>query len=303
MRADGYPILITSKALIVWVPGLHSLADVKTGDWIDYQGERRSDGMVVAEKVRLAPLAVGKGEEKFRAKRDFDPSKVPDSARQSAVSMYFLGVNPKRFPAYDDLQMQSRVNEIGDKLIPAWQRRLSDSDPAKIHFRFQLISTGKFRDALALSSGVILLPRQVVTRMQNDSQLAAVLADNIAAVLEREDYRHLSTDRELTAGAYGAEVADLFIPGVDLVNPWLGIGGHEALKIKEEDQSGRVALWLLHDAGYDIDQAPVAWWLLAARTPQPISKIPLPHRAAYLYKILGECWNSPQAAAARQGSD
>ena len=300
VRADGYLIHIPGKALIVWGAPLHSFADVKVGDWIDYEGHQQPDGTVVAEKVRFAPVVVGKREEQYRSKSNFNPSKVPASAKQSGASMYFLGMNPKRFPPYKDPEMQARIDEIGDKLIPAWQRDLIDSDPAKVHFRFQVISTRKFRDALALSSGVILVPQQVVARMQNDSQLAAVLADNIAVVLERWDFRHLSDARELAAAGYGADAAGFFIPGVVLVDPLLGVGGYRALMTKQEHQSGRVALALMRDAGYDIDQAPVAWWLLASKTPKPISDIPLPGRAAYLYKILGECWNNPAAVAGQR---
>jgi hypothetical protein len=299
VRADGYRILIPGKALIVWEAPLHSFADVKAGDWIHYEGRQRADGMVVADKVSIGQLVVSRGEEKFRTKRDFDPSKVPASAKQSAASMTFLGVNLKRFPPYDDPLMQARVNDIGDKLVPAYERDLPDSAAAKIHFRFQVISTKKFRDALASSSGVILVPQQVVARMQNDAQLATVLADNIAAVLERQDYRDLPAARTLGAGMLAADAAGFFVPGVGLMAPALDYGGSGAMRVKAEEQSGRVALGLLHDAGYNIDQAPVAWWLLASKTPKPISEIPLPRRAAYLYKILGECWNSPQAAADR----
>jgi hypothetical protein len=42
-----------------------------------------------------------------------------------------------------------------------------------------------------------------------------------------------------------------------------GVGSHVGQVVeerKEEHQSGRVSLWLMHDAGYDVDEAPVAWW-------------------------------------------
>ncbi|HEV2322592.1 MAG TPA: DUF5666 domain-containing protein [Terracidiphilus sp.] len=299
VRADGYRILITGKTLVVWVSPLHSFGDVRAGDWISYKGQQRADGIVVAEKVWLEPLAVDIREQNFRARRNFDPSKVPASAKQSAVSRHFLGVNPKRLPPYNDPQMQARVHNIGEKLIPAWQRALPDSDPAKIHFRFQVIRIKKFYAPLALASGVILVPQQVVSRMQNDAQLAAVLADNIATVLERQDYRFLPEKRAKNAGAWAADAAGIFVPGAGLLAPALCYGGGAAMDIKAEDQSGRVALGLLHDAGYDIDQAPMAWWLLSSDTPEPISKIPPPHRAAYLYRILGECWNNPGAVADR----
>jgi len=54
---------------------------------------------------------------------------------------------------------------------------------------------------------------------------------------------------------------------------------------------------LLHDVGYDIDQAPVAWWLLDPISQQPLTDIEIPDRANYLYSILGETWHNPAAKA------
>jgi hypothetical protein len=56
-------------------------------------------------------------------------------------------------------------------------------------------------------------------------------------------------------------------------------------------QSGRVGLCFLHDAGYDIAQAPLAWWLLAPRKPASIDRIMMPPRAATLYIALGTTWH------------
>ena len=79
-----------------------------------------------------------------------------------------------------------------------------------------------------------------------------------------------------------------------LAAPVTGIAAHEIVT-KTEEQSGRVSLGLLHDAGFDIDQAPVAWWLLASNKPEPTSRISMPHRAAYIYRALGENWHNPNA--------
>ena len=51
-------------------------------------------------------------------------------------------------------------------------------------------------------------------------------------------------------------------------------------------QSGRVSLYLLSDAGYDLHQAPVAWWLLASKKPKDPVDISIPSRAAYLYETI-----------------
>ncbi len=298
VRADGYRILIGGKTAIALDPPLSSLTGVTAGDWIEYKGKRRADGVVEAESVKLSPNIVGKGEEKLRARYEFDPAAVPPSAKQNTASAVIIGIKGKRFPPYKDAAMQARVSAIGAKLVPAYQRVLPDSDPAKINFRFQVIDTKWFRDALALPSGIILVPRQVVERMQNDSQLATVLADNIACALEKQEYRFQTVSETLTAAGLGAVAAGFFVPGVGL-GADAASAGQETILIKTENQSGRVSLGLLRDAGYDIDQAPVTWWLLASKHPQPLARTTMPRRAAYDYRMLGENWRNPAAASSK----
>jgi hypothetical protein len=280
VRADGYRIRITGKTKIEWSRPLQSLADVKAGDWIKYKGKTDPAGEVVGTSVQIGPNAVGSEEEKLRVDNEYDPLTVPADARQNYLrDVVRLGLDPKRFPPFKDAAMQARIEKIGSDLVPAYQRALAGSDPAKIDFRFQLIDTKLLRDALTLPNGIILVPHQVVERLQNDSQLAAVLADGIARALERQQYR--------TQGE--RKVA------------WLvgGMNSVMAIRTEEKEQSGRVSLVLLHDAGYDIDQAPVAWWLLDPFSQQPLTDIEIPDRAIYLYSILGETWHNPAAIAAQ----
>jgi hypothetical protein len=276
VRADGYRIRITGKTKIDWTPPLQSLADVKAGNWIKYRGKADAVGVVVAASVQIGPNAVGSEEKKLRAGNEYDPAVVSADARQNYLKdVVRLGMDPKKFPPFKDAAMQARIEKIGSDLVPVYQRALAVSDSAKIDFRLQLIDTKLFRDALALPNGIILVPRQVVERLQNDSQLATVLADGIARTLERQQYR---TQRE-------RKVA------------WLvgGMSSEMEIRTEEKEQSGRVSLVLLHDAGYDIDQAPVAWWLLDPISQQPLTEIEMPDRAGYLYGILGETWHNPAA--------
>lgn len=290
VRADGYRILITDKALIVWDPPLHSLIDVKAGDWIHYEGTRRPDGTVAAEKVRLTRIAVSGGEQTFRFKSDYDPSRVPASAKQNVLHKVFLGEDYKNIPPARDPVMQGRVETIGKELIPAFQRNLASTDPAKIDFRFQVTDDPKWREVTPLPSGIILIPRQAIERMKNDSQLAAILASSIAASLERGPFRMRKAVDATTTAAYLA----YWPAGVGI-----GDAANAAARRKQEEQSDRVSLWLMHDAGYDIDQAPIAWWLLASKEPKPISEITLPGRSANLYRILGEVWHNPAASSSQ----
>jgi hypothetical protein len=236
--------------------------------------------------------------EELRKKTEFDPSAVPQNAKQGRVKAALVGYDPKKFPPYQDAAMQAHVEKIGNSLIPAYQRELPDSDSAKVNFRFQVVDGQGFLGEIMLPSGIILIPHQVVERMQNDSQVAAILATGIAGVLERQTYHELPPSRALAAGELGAAVAGAFVPGGFLVESMVGgISDQKQAAILE--QNARVSLDLLNDAGYDIDQAPIAWWLTASNKPRPFNKIDMPDRAEYLYRILGETWHNPAASAAQ----
>ncbi|MGO9110260.1 MAG: hypothetical protein ACLP9L_13630 [Thermoguttaceae bacterium] len=285
VRADGYRILIGSATTVAWDPPPNSVAAVVPGDWIEYKGKQRADGIIVAESAKLSRTYVSNGDEKLHKKYDFvDPNDPTKGVRVLTGT-----IRP-----YQDAAMQARVNTIGDRLVPAYQRALPDTEPARINFRFLVVDKKHWHDALTLPGGIILVPRQVVERMQNDSQLATVLADNISCLLEKQPDRDIPASVELTAVGVGADVVGIFVPGVGLAATAAGVS-EEEMMIKAEQQSGRVSLGLLRDAGYDINQAPVAWWLLAASKPEPTSKILLPYRAAYVYRALGENWQTSNA--------
>jgi hypothetical protein len=303
VRADGYRIRITGKTKIEWKPPLRSLADVKAGDWIKYKGKLDAAGVLVAASVEIGPNTISNGEDKLRKKGEYDPSAVTPGTKQNFLEAgfkggcggsYIEGCDPKKFPPFDNAEMQARIEKIGDSLIPAYQRALPADDPARIDFRFQLIDTKLLRSTFTLSSGIILVPHQVVERLQNDSQLAAVLADGIARALEKQQYRTEGKIRAADASTFAAA----FVPYAGL-GAFTGFEVASDIEEKVMEQRDRVSLVLLHDAGYDIDQAPIAWWLLDPGKPAPLAKIDIPDRAVYLYRILGESWHNPAASTAQ----
>ena len=128
--------------------------------------------------------------------------------------------------------------------------------------------------------GSVVIPEQVVAKLQNDDQIATVLADGIAQALERQ----LLTGAPKRASA-GAMIA---LGGMPFVDPLAGIamesGGlyamHNAGEVSQL-QSARVSLSLMHDAGYDVRQAPVAWQILSSKDANDSStKAPSPRADA-----------------------
>lgn len=297
VRADGYRILINSSTKVNFQQPLTSLSDIKPNVWLKYHGTSSNDGILVADSVTFQPNTISHSEDKLLGKTDYDPAAVPSDSKQNAVSKYFLGLNPKKIPPYKDAAMQARIDRIGASLIPAFQRSLPNTDGSKIVFQFQLIDNKKLHDAWSLPSGVILVPYQVIERLQNDSQIATVLADNIATALEKQTYRMLPARHTMTAANLAADAGGLFVPGLGTATSIATYLSNKSIQTDLLNQSGRVSLGLLHDAGYDIDQAPITWWLLAAKPSKDLTNTALPPRAANLYSSLGTIWKNYSDAA------
>jgi hypothetical protein len=291
IRADGYSMLIDKQTQSTLNPPLAALSDVGANVWVQYKGAPRSDGIVVAGKAVFFRNEVDAKEEKLRAKEEYDPEKVDANSKQSAVSKATLGVQIEKIPPYHDAVMEARVNRIGQSLIPAYQRALAASDPRKLNFRFSLIEANPYGDAINLPNGIILVPKEIVERLTDDSQLATILASNIASALEKQAYREGSKLEKALAAEWiggGAALALSLGPGVAV---WATAHHVEhSTLLRLEEQSDRVGLSLMHDAGYDLSQAPAAWWKLSSKHPDELWLTEPPERSGYLYEVIAKYW-------------
>ncbi|MGA8530487.1 MAG: hypothetical protein WB622_12290, partial [Acidobacteriaceae bacterium] len=146
-----------------------------------------------------------------------------------------------------------------------------------------------------------LVPHQAVDRMQNDSQLAALLADSIAVEMEAQDARMLQGIRPTRKHA----TKELAIDAGEV----MAIGGTETLAAnmlvehhrfaKEQRQSARVSLSLMHDAGYDVAQAPIAWWRISEGTEKSLAETSLPRQSVNLYRDLSTTWSTTAISPTR----
>jgi hypothetical protein len=196
----------------------------------------------------------------------------------------------------DDEPLQQRVRRVGMSVVPEYQRKLEDNHPSKVHFHFYVVDAPKDRSELCTLDGLILVPRQLVERLKNDDQLAALLADGVAFNLQRQGARLIADSRLLLDTAMAEAIAGFFIPGVNLV----ALAQDEKMRkilAEMQEQRGRVALALMADAGYDPYQAPEAWRLVAPKKlPVDLDSMNYPNLSGYQLGIL-----SLQYKPARQG--
>lgn len=300
VRADGSIIRIPASAHLEFKEPLRSLKDVTTNVWLDYKGKQQADGTVLAGEARFKSNLPNPRAQKTREHTNYDPTRVTKPG--SIAGKLVLGPNAMEIPTWHDAAMQARVAAVGKRLVPGYQRQLPDSDETKIDFRFYVTKGDRWlRSVVALPSGIILVPHQVVDHMQNDSQLATVIADAIAVEIEAQDDRMMKgvrpTGKQFTAGVaedagiYGAES---IVPGLDyafLGDYALGTSSARRTLEKQFRQSARVSLSLMHEAGYDIGEAPIAWRRLAEKKGRPLADTALPKQSVNLYRDLSTTWN------------
>lgn len=301
IRADGRLLTLTSDSALTFAPPLTPATPLRTNLWIRYRGVQQVDGTVTLVAGELSENIVNPSEDHLRQKAEYDPAAVDPESHQNPESRFFRGVDPKQLPPWPDQAMQARVDRIGQKLIPTYQRDLPEADATKIHFRFAVVDELSWKDALTLPNGIIAVPYQVVERLENDSQLATILADNIAEAIEKQSFRLIPAQHRMTAVEIAGAAGGLFVPGLGAATSITNSSVATHLLTLAEQQSGRVSLYYLHDAGFDLTEAPKAWWRLQAKPGKPLAQVPIPPRARNLFIELGTTWrNAVQQPPANQ---
>lgn len=256
LRADGYPVLIPASVVPTVEPPLKAGEEnFRTNIWLKFHGVMRLDGAVVADKVHFSANALDEGDIKFRDKGEYDPATAGKDEKQGQLSRYANGIDPRKVPPFHDEEMQARLSRVGERLVPAYQKALPDSDPTKIHFRFQLVAE-KWRTPYSWESGIVLVPQGLMLKLPDDADLAAVLAVDVAEAIEKAGYR-LRPQSWLAKGL--SQVGGLALPGAGLSSYGaLGPGARQIIQ-RVEAQAAREALVLMRDAGYDVNRTPSAW--------------------------------------------
>lgn len=290
VRADGYILQLTPATRITYestlTPGMDHLT---TNQWVEYTGLLHPDGTVRVDSAAVGPNVISDEENKLRTKQEFDPAAVTKSDRQSDVDKFFFGQDRTRIPAYNDPDMQARIDAVGQRLIPAYQRALPLDDPSRIDFRFQLVDDPKYAFH-SLASGIILVSKNVAPFLASDDELAAVLGMAIADVLQKQELRAQPARRKMIATTIVGDAAGLVIPGLSVAALVSNHNVRAKLERRVLEESSRETLFLMNDAGYDVRVAPLAWWTLAEKKGQPLEATPLPEPARYMYSLLGTAW-------------
>jgi hypothetical protein len=278
-RADGYLLRIPSGIKTVLDPSIDSLDKVVAGDWVEFEGRFGTGGIVVASKVHFEPpqyenlhqikfidtsikVSVdGGGPAPSAPAADDYCAKIEQGVTPSA---HEVKIGLIHYQISLDQALNLRIAKIGCRLIPQYQRTLAPDSASHFNFIFLVVDSKHLHHTITSQQGVIFFPVQVLKKLKTDEQIAALLADAIAANLTRQFERIIYASRY----AKGA-IAASFIPYAGLVSAAAGDVAVEKFMRGMMQERARMALYLMQDAGYDPHAAPVAWDLLSSKPINP----------------------------------
>ena len=239
---------------------LTSLADIGPGTIMTYHGREQADGTVLAKKVEFTHNEMEKAEFDLWKKIKVKESPFDFESRKPGE----LKIGPDKYKVLPNQQVQDYVNLLGQSLIPAYQKALPESHPQKIHFQFRVVQAKSF-NASCYPTGMIIIHSEVFNLLENEAQLAAVLAHEIAHATQEHTYRSMQHNKKRrTALAIGSLVAaGMGYYSISRILAMVNTAMVQGYGRTLENQSDRLALQYMVDAGFDLREAPRVWKLVA----------------------------------------
>ena len=241
---------------------LKDIADVKLGMFATFEGVAKPDGAILASRIVFVKNELEKGEDGLWKSMKIT-EKTPNFAAVEPGELKVTSVG--KFKLLPNEDVQKYVERIGQSLIPAYQKNLADDDPQKIHFKFYVIRD-KAANAFALANGVVVVNSGMITMLENESQLAAVLAHEISHATQEHTWRQMNKDKsKRTALMVGSLAASIFAPGVGTMLQLINSAMINGYSRRLEDQADRIGLEYMVAANYDPREAPRVWKLMSRK--------------------------------------
>jgi peptidase M48-like protein/uncharacterized protein DUF5666 len=236
---------------------------LRANTFVTYEGLRQKGGAVLAKKIDFQEGEITPGES--RLWKTLTP-KIKEAnftnGRPGELRIQQVG----KFKLLPIAEVQKYVQDLGASLIPKYQRELPGGDPQKIPFQFFVVQE-KVPNAFALANGTVVVNSGLITVLENEAQLAAVISHEITHATEKHTYRQLQYHKKaLTALKIGAAVGSIWggRAVADLANLTEGAirnGYSRSL----ENQADRIGMEYMMAAGYDPREAARVWKVMAVK--------------------------------------
>lgn len=261
--ADKLPENLPEEDEFTGSEPLKNISEVRSGMFATYEGIEQSDGTVLVSRIIFIKNELEKGEEQFwKSLKIKEKTANFTSGSPGELKIDRIG----KFKLLPNKEVQDYVARIGESLIPAYQRSLPADSPQKIPFKFYVISN-KQVNAFATANGIVVINSGMLTMLENEAQLAAVIAHEISHATQEHSWRQLNKDkgkrRALMIG--GIAAAAFGLPGVNNILQLTLAAMVNGYQRRLENQADRIGLEYMTAAGYDPREAPRVWKLMAKK--------------------------------------
>ena len=253
LKVDGEILAFDEKTQRDWkqaTPGAETEKDNAggrlVGRQVHYEGVRRTDGTIAAERVELGP---GAPADAYKIPGGISVARRADPQTGIDVLEFDKGNKVQgRLKLFDVKEVQQYVKELGYSLLPP----IKDVTARALEFRFFVVEDPHI-NAEALPDGTILINSGLLGAVENESELAFVLSHEIAHVLQAHQWREANETRAKRVALVVAAVAGAaFIGNLSLFLGELGMAAVvNGYSRRIENQADRLGLQNVVDHGYD----------------------------------------------------
>src|SRR6266566_3115658 len=262
IEAEGYWLDLATQTHREWnaakVAAPNSAASaVGSGDQklagyqVRYNGVRRSDGRIAADRIELGAPAP---QDAYKMPHDLQVVRGKDPQTGTEVIEFRHGDKVQgRMKLFPVRSVQEYVSQLGDSLLPPGNRGTTRA----LEFRFFVVEDSSI-NAASLPDGTLLINTGLLGAVQDEAQLAFVLSHEIAHVLQVHYWREVHETRGQRVGLFIAGLAaGAFIGNLGVFLADLGmvsvVNGHQR---ELENQADRLGLQNIIEHGYDPREAP-----------------------------------------------
>lgn len=155
---------------------------------------------------------------------------------------YAPGMAEQHGGLYPNQELQAEIDRIGNKLV-----RNSIAAQTPYEYDFHLLRDEETINAFALPGGQIFMTYALLSRLENEDQIAGVLGHEIAHVLGKHSAERVSKSKMWQTVSMGAEVGGGMGQAVGSIgqNVLLGNGREDEL------ESDHLGVLFMMNAGYD----------------------------------------------------
>jgi predicted Zn-dependent protease len=153
---------------------------------------------------------------------------------------------------HPDPNLQNEVHEVGGRLV---QKSVAGSSPYR--FSFKVLADPETINAFALPGGPVFITAALVSRLENESQLAGVLGHEIGHVIARHSAEHMAKSQlaQLLVGAVGVAATDEEHPGRGQQAAAAAAFVSQMVSLRygrqDELEADSLGVRLMSEAGYD----------------------------------------------------